>query len=244
MHNVLVTGGTRGLGLGIAGRLAASGFRVIAVARGESDQIKTAIAMAARHDRGALHFRSCDLADIAALPGLVKSVRAEFGPLHGLVNNAGLGTPGILANMKDAEIERLVRLNVLMPITLTRHVVRSMLSAGNGRIVNISSVVALTGYSGLSAYSATKTALIGFTRSLARELGSLGITVNAVAPGFIDTEMTQSLSPAAREKILRRSALHRMPGIDDVADLVDYLFSEKARNITGTVMTVDAGNTA
>jgi 3-oxoacyl-[acyl-carrier protein] reductase len=244
VHNVLVTGGTRGLGLGIAGRLAASGFRVIAVARGESDQIKTAIAVAARHDQGALHFRSCDLADIAALPGLVKSVRAEFGPLHGLVNNAGLGTPGVLANMKDAEIERLVRLNVLMPITLTRHVVRSMLSAGNGRIVNISSVVALTGYSGLSAYSATKAALIGFTRSLARELGSLGITVNAVAPGFIDTEMTQSLSPAAREKILRRSALHRMPGIDDVADLVDYLFSEKARNITGTVMTVDAGNTA
>jgi 3-oxoacyl-[acyl-carrier protein] reductase len=133
---------------------------------------------------------------------------------------------------------------VLMPITLTKHVVRSMLTGGGGRIVNISSIVSHTGYSGLSAYSATKSALNGFTRSLARELGPLGITVNAVAPGFVDTAMTQELRPADREKIEQRSALKRMPAVDDVAHLVDYLFSDKARNITGTVMTVDAGNTA
>jgi 3-oxoacyl-[acyl-carrier protein] reductase len=230
--------------LGIAVKLAASGFRVIAIARSESDQIKLEIATAARRDHGALQFRPCDLSDIAALPGLVRTLRAEFGPLYGLVNNAGLGTPGVLANMKDADIERLVNLNVLMPLTLTKHVVRSMLSAGHGRIVNMSSVVSLTGYSGLSAYSATKSSLLGFTRSLARELGPLGITVNAIAPGFIATEMTQSLSSSERQKIERRSALHRLPEIDDVANLADYLFSEKARNITGTVMTVDAGNTA
>lgn len=244
MRNVVVTGGTRGLGLGIAVKLAASGFRVITIGRSENDQIKAEIATAARRDGGTLHFCSCDLADIAILPGLVKALRAEFGPIYGLVNNAGLGTPGVLANMKDPDIERLVRLNVLMPITLTKHVARSMLSAGDGRIVNIASVVALTGYSGLSAYSATKSSMIGFTRSLARELGPLGITVNAIAPGFIDTDMTQSLGPAERQKIERRSALHRLPEIDDVANLADYLFSEKARNITGTVMTVDAGNTA
>jgi 3-oxoacyl-[acyl-carrier protein] reductase len=244
VRNVIVTGGTRGLGLGIAQKLVTSGFRVIAIARSASEQIKAAIAATAGAEQGALHFHACDLADIGALSGLVKTMRAEFGQIYGLVNNAGLGTAGVLATMKDADIEHLVRLNVLMPLTLTKHVVRSMLSAGSGRIVNISSVVSLTGYSGLSAYSATKASLVGFTRSLAREVGPLGITVNAVAPGFIDTEMTQHLRPAEREKIQRRSALQRMPEIDDVANLVDYLMSEKARNITGTMMTVDAGNTA
>jgi len=244
VRNVIVTGGTRGLGLGIAARLAASGFRVIAIARTTSDQIEAAMSEVTHHDQGALHFRPCDLSNIAALPGLVKGLRAEFGPLYGLVNNAGLGTAGVLANMKDLDIARLVHFNIIMPITLTKYVVRSMLTAGDGRIVNISSVVSLTGYSGLSAYSATKASLIGFTRSLAREVGPLGITVNAIAPGFIDTEMTHSLSAAEREKIQRRSAMHRLPEIGDVANMADYLFSEKARNVTGTVMTVDAGNTA
>ncbi len=171
-------------------------------------------------------------------------LRSEFGPIYGLVNNAAIGTPGVLANMKDSHIEEIVHLNVLMPIVLTKYVVRTMMSAGGGRIVNISSVVSSTGYSGLSAYSATKASLVGFTRSLAREVGPLGITVNTVSPGFINTDMTHTLTPAERAKIERRSALHRMPEIEDVANMVDYLVSEKARNITGTMMTVDAGNTA
>ena len=240
MRNVLVTGGSRGLGLGIARKLAASGFQVVVIARKENDQLAAALAEAA----GSLHFRAADLADIPFLPGLVKALRAEFGSIYGLVNNAGLGTGGLLANMRDVDIEQLVRLNVVVPLTLTKYVVRSMLSQGGGRIVNISSIVGTNGYSGLSAYSATKAALDGFTRSLAREVGPLGITVNAVAPGFIDTDMTHALGPEGRAKIQRRSALHRMAEVDDVANMVDYLFSEKARNVTGTVMTVDAGNTA
>jgi 3-oxoacyl-[acyl-carrier protein] reductase len=244
MRNVVVSGGSRGLGLGIGRKLAASGFRVVAIARGMTDQLETAMAEAVCHDQGSLHFRSFDLTDIPALPGLVKTLRAEFGPIYGLVNNAGIGTAGVLANMKDRDIDAIVRLNVLMPIMLTKYIVRSMMAAGGGRIVNISSVVAGTGYSGLSAYSASKASLLGFTRSLAREVGPLGITVNAVAPGFVDTEMTHSLGTADRAKIERRSALHRMPDVEDVADMVDYLFSEKAKNITGTTMTVDAGNTA
>jgi 3-oxoacyl-[acyl-carrier protein] reductase len=202
------------------------------------------MADAASRDLGSLHFWPSDLADIPTLPGLVKALRSEFGPIYGLVNNAGIGTAGVLANMKDTDIEGLIRLNVLMPIMLTKYIVRSMMAAGSGRIVNISSIVGHTGYSGLAAYSASKASMLGFTRSLAREVGPIGITVNAVSPGFIDTEMTHSLSPGDRAKIERRSALHRMPEIDDVANLVDYLFSEKARNITGTSMTVDAGNTA
>ena len=244
MRNVIVTGGSRGLGLGIARALAASGFCVIAIARGRSEPLDAAIGEAERAAQGAIRFHACDLADLAGLPAMVKALRQEFGPIYGLVNNAGIGTPGVLANMKDPDIEQLIRLNVTVPLMLTKYVVRSMLTQNAGRIVNISSVVALTGYGGLSVYSATKSALGGFTRSLAREVGPLGITVNAVAPGFVDTEMTHTLTAAERDKIKRRSALHRMADVDDIAGMVDFLCSEKARNITGTVMTVDAGNTA
>ncbi len=245
MPSVLVTGGSRGLGLGIARKLAGSGFDVVAVARNRTDPLALAIDEAAAAGRGSLQFHACDLADLAGLPALVKDLRAAHGSIYGLVNNAGDGTAGVLANMNDAAIERLVRLNVTMPLTLTKYVVRSMLAAGGGgRVVNISSIVAQTGYAGLSAYGATKAALGGFTRSLAREVGPLGITVNAVAPGFIETAMTHELSPDDRERIRRRSALQRLTEIDDVANLVDYLFSDKARNVTGTVLTVDAGNTA
>src|SRR5207253_3086475 len=129
--------------------------------------------------------------------------------LFGLINNAGLGTSGVLALMRDQQIETLVRLNTISPIILTKYVVRSMMSERAGRIVNISSIVSSSGYSGLSAYSATKASLLGFTRSLAREVGQLGITVNAVAPGFIDTQMTRELGEGQREQIMRRSALRR-----------------------------------
>jgi 3-oxoacyl-[acyl-carrier protein] reductase len=244
MRSIIVTGGSRGLGLGIAQKLASSGFQVVAIARRTTDQLATAMAEAGDRGQGALHFQPFDLTDISGLPDLVKTLRCQFGPIYGLVNNAAIGTPGVLANMKDSQIEEIVHLNVLMPIVLTKYVVRSMMSGKGGRIVNISSIVSNTGYSGLSAYSATKASLIGFTRSLAREVGPLGITVNTVAPGFINTEMTHTLSPAERAKIERRSALHRMPEIEDVANLVDYLVSDKARNVTGTTMTVDAGNTA
>jgi 3-oxoacyl-[acyl-carrier protein] reductase len=193
---------------------------------------------------GAIRFCAADLSEISGLAGLVKALREKFGPIYGLVNNAGLGTSGMLATMPDTRIEELLRLNVLSPIVLTKYVVRGMMTSGGSRIVNIGSIVAATGYSGLAAYSASKAALIGFTRSLARELGPLGITVNAVAPGFVDTEMTAELNPGQREKIARRSALQRMPEVADVAGAVAFLLGEGAKNITGTVLTVDAGNTA
>jgi 3-oxoacyl-[acyl-carrier protein] reductase len=161
-----------------------------------------------------------------------------------LVNNAGIGTAGFASQIRDADVERLIRLNVTAPILLTKHVLKSMLAQGEGRIVNISSIVSITGYSGLSAYSASKAALNGFTGSLAREVGAAGITVNAVAPGFIDTDMTESLQGDAKAKIERRNALRRMAEVSDVANLVAFLMSENARNITGSVMKVDAGATA
>jgi 3-oxoacyl-[acyl-carrier protein] reductase len=240
LRNVIVTGASRGLGLQIATTLAASGYRVIAIARSQSEPLRALIGTAA----GAVQFQAFDLLETAQLAQLVSGLRKQVGPLFGLVNNAGLGTSGVLAMMREEQIETLVRLNTLSPILLTKHVVRSMMSERAGRIVNISSVVASTGYQGLSAYSATKAALIGFTRSLAREVGPLGITVNAVAPGFVATEMTSELTGKQREQLMRRSALRRLPGADDVAAAVDFLLSEKAKNITGTTLTVDAGNTA
>lgn len=239
MRSVLVSGASRGLGLAIASRLALQGYRVIAIARSESAELR-----AARAERPELLFRACDLADTAGLGARVGQWRREFGSFYGLVNNAGLGTHGVLSMMRDADIESLVRLNTLAPIVLTKYVLRSMMSAGTGRIVNITSIVARSGYKGLAAYSATKASLEGFTRSLAREVGPLGITVNAVAPGFVDTTMTQELGEHAREQIMRRSALRRMAEPGDIAAAVEYLLSDGARNITGTTLTVDAGNTA
>ena len=244
MRNVIVSGGSRGLGLGIAGALADAGYRVIAVARREGEDLPQVRARIAAEGKGALHFRAFDLCDIDGIAAFARGLRSEFGSFHGLVNNAGTGDAGMLSNMPNATIERLLRLNVLSPMVLTKYVARSMMTERSGRIVNIASIAASAGYSGLSVYSGTKAALVGFTRSLARELGPLGVTVNAVAPGFVATEMTHDLNAADRARIARRSALGRMPEIGDVAAAVAFLFGDRARNITGTVITVDAGNTA
>jgi 3-oxoacyl-[acyl-carrier protein] reductase len=244
MRNVLVTGGSRGLGLAIAIELARAGYRVIAVARKSTDELTAATRAAAESGLGAIEFQVLDLSDIAGIPTFVRSLRNSVGPIYGLVNNAGLGTGGVLANMRDDAIEGLIRLNTLAPIVLSKYVAKSMMLERTGRIVNIASIVASTGYSGLSVYSATKASLLGFTASLARELGPLGVTVNAVSPGYIATDMTQDLSAEQYEKIARRSALRRMAEPIDVARSVEFLLGEGARNITGTNITVDAGNTA
>jgi len=244
VHNVVVTGGSRGLGLETTRTLAAAGYRVIAVARGKAAGLSAAMDDAARAARGAIEFRAFDLSNLDAIGTFARGLRSEFGTIYGLVNNAGLGTAGILGTMRDAQIARTIALNTTAPILLSKYLVRSMMAARAGRIVNIASIVAATGYSGLSVYAATKASMVGFTRSLAREVGPLGITVNAIAPGFIATDMTHDLQDAQREQIARRSALKRMPAPDDVARSVEFLLGEGGRNITGIVLTVDAGNTA
>jgi 3-oxoacyl-[acyl-carrier protein] reductase len=244
MRNVIVTGGSRGLGLGIARKLAASGYAVIAIARSKTEQVSAAIAAAEKAKTGALHFVPFDLGAIEKIPELVRGVRKEFGPIYGLVNNAALGTDGVLATMHNAKIEALIRVNTVSPIVLTKYVVRTMMAEGGGRIVNVSSIIGFTGYSGLSVYGATKASMLGFTRSLAREVGRLGVNVNAVAPGFMDTEMTKGLEGEQREKVARRSALRRLPEVDDVASMVEFLLGDGGKSITGTVLTVDAGSTA
>ena len=244
MHNVLITGGSRGIGLAIARRLAGAGYHVIVVARHENEELGHAVQDTIRQGRGALRFKPFDLSKVDAIPAFVKELRDEFGAIYGLVNNAGIGTEGLLATMHNSEIEALLRLNVLSPVILTKYVVRHMMADGEGRIINMSSIIASTGYNGLSVYGATKAAATGFTRSLAREVGKLGVTVNAVAPGFIDTELTQGLGDEQRKRIAGRSALRRLPEAEDVARMVEFLLGDGGRNITGSVLTVDAGNTA
>jgi len=244
MRNVIVTGGSRGLGLGIARRLNASGFHVIAVARKQTAQLQSAIEEAERDRPGSFHFVPFDFSKIECISDLVKTLRNNYGPIFGLVNNAGISFEGVLALMPNSRIEQLIRINTLAPIILTKYAVRSMMADGGGRIVNIASVIGSTGYSGLSVYGATKASLLGFTRSLAREVGRAGVNVNSVAPGFIETDMTQGLTDEHRRQIVRRSALRRLADVGDVAEAVEFLLSDKAKNITGTVLTVDAGNTA
>jgi len=244
MRNVIVTGGSRGLGLAIAKQLVVEGYSVIAIARRESKPLLDEIARASAGDAGALAFVPFDFADVDAIPDLAARLKKQFGAPYGLVNNAAIGTEGLLATMHNSQIEELLRINVAAPILLTKYVVRNMMAAGGGRVVNISSIIGSTGYSGLSVYGSTKAALIGFTKSLAREVGRLGITVNAVAPGFMSTEMTASLDAGDRAKIARRAALLRLAEVEDVAHAVIYLLGEKAGNITGTVVTIDAGATA
>jgi 3-oxoacyl-[acyl-carrier protein] reductase len=241
MDNVIVTGATRGIGLAIAKRLAADGFHVIAVARRNSEALERA---AANPVAGALTFAALDLADVGAIPAFARETRARLGPIYGLVNNAGVGTEGLLANMPDSEIEALIRLNTLSPIIMSKYVVRGMMAERRGRVVNISSIIASTGFNALSVYAATKASLVGFTRSLAREVGRVGVTVNAIAPGFIETQLTGGLDEAGRERVVARSALRRLAEPADVASMAAFLMGEGGRNITGAVMTVDAGSTA
>lgn len=244
MRNIIITGGSRGIGLGIARKLAASGFHAVAVARSQGSALEVAIAEARKQGAGQISFFPQDLSEIGELANAVRALRKQFGSIYGVVNNAALGTSGLLCNMRELDIERLTQLNIVSPLVLTKHLLRPMLLAREGRIVNIASIVGITGYQGISAYSATKAAMLGFTRSLAREVGSLGITVNAVLPGFVDTEMTYELDETARRRIANRSALGRLAAVDDVANMVDYLVSDQAQGITGSLMVVDAGATA
>ncbi len=242
MKNVLVTGATRGLGLAVSARLAKAGYHVIASGRSISAELKAL--SASELGGGRITFRPYDLSNSAGIRGFVQETVAECGHLYGLVNNAAVGHDGLLATMHESQIDELVQVNLLSAIYLAKYASRSMLLERQGRIVNISSIVAANGFKGLSAYAATKAALLGFGKSLARELGQAGITVNTVSPGYMQTEMSASLDTKSLEKIRRRSALQRLTEPQEVADAVEFLLSEAAAAITGTNLVVDAGGSA
>lgn len=238
---VLLTGASRGLGLAIATAVLNSGlYRVVAIARSKTPELT---ALIEAHE-GNCYFYPFDLANTSGIKTLVSEVVKRHGRLYGLINNAALGSDGVLSTMHEEDIARTLAVNVTAPILLAKYAQRSMLLNQSGSIINIASIIASTGFSGLSVYGASKAALVGLTKSLAREVGRLGISINAIAPGFLPTSMTSTLNGEKLEKIRRRSALRTLACVDDIASVVLLLLSDARKSISGSVFTIDAGSTA
>jgi 3-oxoacyl-[acyl-carrier protein] reductase len=236
---VLVSGGSRGLGQAICQKFLDNGYTVATFSRSKTDFIDSALDRAA--DR--FEWRAVDVCDARALKDYVWSVQKRFGSIDCLINNAGATLDRLLPVTSVREIQDNLFVNLQSAITLTRMVSRVMLTQQRGDIVNISSILGTRGFKGVSVYSATKSALDGFSRSLARELGPKGIRVNSIAPGFLETDMTKGMAAARKEQIVRRTPLARLGKVEDVVGLVDFLISPQAGFITGQTFVVDGGLT-
>ena len=239
MKNVIVTGVSKGLGLAIAQRIAdLPEYRLIGMSRSLGEYG----ALVEAHP-GRIEHRPFDAGDIGSIAGHIREITQEHGKIYGLVNNAGMGLDGVLATQHASDIEKVLKVNLEAPITLCKYAARSMLAAREGRIINISSIIASTGFHGLAAYAASKAGLEGLTRSLSREVGKMGITVNCVAPGYMETEMTEGIDQHKMASIRRRAPLG-LARPDDAAGAVIYLLGADGARISGSVITVDGGSTA
>lgn len=238
---VIVTGGSRGLGAGIVDSYLAAGDRVATCARSITPEVEAWLADPAL--AGRVLFETADLTKSTEADRFVKRVVAEWGRVDALINNAGVARDGILGMFSDDDIDTVVDLNIKGTLYVTRAVSRRMLAKRSGSIVNISSVVGRSGYRGLAAYSASKAALDGMTRSLARELGSRGITVNAIASGYLRTEMSHGLDEEQLQQIVRRTPAGRLGEPDDIARACQFLTDPRNSYVTGTVLVVDGGLT-
>jgi 3-oxoacyl-[acyl-carrier protein] reductase len=235
----LVTGASRGLGQAIALALAAEGATIAAVARSE-DALKSTLE-AIRAAGGTAEPFALDVSDTAACEATVEKITAKFSKIDVLVNNAGVTRDGLLMRMSAEQWDTVLDTNLKGAFNLTKLVGRLMIRERAGRIINISSVIGLMGNAGQANYAASKAGLIGFTKSVAREFASRGITCNAVCPGFIETDMTKDLSEDLKKKLLTSIPLQRLGQPDDVAGVVAFLCSPAANYITGQTLTVDGG---
>ena len=234
----LITGAGRGIGKTIALKLAVSGADTILVDMSpEMDDVRKEIE---GMNRKCLTFQ-VDVTDLEAIYAMVNNIIEELGEIHILVNNAGITQDNLFMRMKPEQWSKVIDVNLNGVFNVTKAVIRSMVKQRYGKIINISSVVGFTGNPGQVNYSSTKSALVGFTKSLAREVGTRGVTVNAVAPGFIDTAMTQALNESQQEAILQQIPLGRMGDAGDIANAVAFLASKEASYITGTVLHVNGG---
>jgi 3-oxoacyl-[acyl-carrier protein] reductase len=237
----LITGGSKGLGAGLVAAFLHAGYCVETCARSTTDTVRAWEEDPQCKER--FHFTGADLSDPADAERFVKAATARWGRIDVLVNNAGVAREGVIGLFGNDGIDEVVDLNLKGTIYVTRAAGRVMLARRSGAIVNISSVIGLSGYRGLSVYGATKAALDGFTRALARELGSRGITVNSVAPGYLRTEMSHGLDEDQLGQISRRTPLGRLGEPDDVARTVLFLTDPANTFITGQVVVVDGGLT-
>ena len=238
---VIVTGGSRGLGAGIVRAYLAAGDRVATCARSSTPEVEAWASDPQTADR--FLFVPADLSRSADADAFVAAVIERWGQVDVLVNNAGVARDGILGLARDEDIDTVVDLNLKGTIYMTRLVSRRMLARRSGWIVNISSIVGLSGYRGLAVYSATKAALDGFTRAMARELGSRGIFVNGVAPGYLRTEMSHGLDEAQLGQIVRRTPAGRLGEPEDIARAVMFLTDPENTYITGHILVADGGLT-
>ncbi|KAB2897246.1 MAG: 3-oxoacyl-ACP reductase FabG [Dokdonella sp.] len=233
----LVTGASRGIGAAIADELAAQGARVIGTATSAAGAQAIGERLAAHGGAG----RALDVTDGAAVEALIEAIGKEFGAIGILVNNAGITRDQLLMRMKDEDWQAILDTNLTSVYRTSKAVMRGMMKARKGRIISIASVIGLTGNPGQANYAAAKAGIIAFSKSLAREIGSRGITVNVVAPGFIDTDMTRALPQAQREALLGQIALGRLGEARDIAQAVAFLASPAAGYITGETLHVNGG---
>ena len=236
----LITGATRGIGKAIAIRLANAGFDIALNYRKENDDLTNTKSEIEKAGVDCLPVQG-DISSFEDCERIAKEIFDKFGKIDVLVNNAGITKDMLLMRMKPEDFSSVVDVNLIGTFNMTRNVVPYMVKARSGKIVNISSVVGIEGNAGQANYAASKAGIIGFTKSLARELGSRNILVNAVAPGFIETDMTAVLSDSVRDEIAKKISLRRMGTAEDVAGVVEFLCSDASSYVTGTVIPVTGG---
>ena len=236
----LVTGAGRGIGKAIALALAAEGYQIVVNYNGSVGAANEVVALCGEKGVKAMAYR-CNVADYAAVEQMMNDVVKEMGSIDVLVNNSGITKDGLLLRMKEEDFDRVVEVNLKGCFNCIRHVARIMMKQRHGSIINMSSVVGLSGNIGQANYAASKAGIIGLTKSTAKELAARGIRVNAIAPGFVETEMTKVLSEEARQAAMSMIAMKRFASTDDIADLAVFLASDKSSYITGQVISVDGG---
>jgi 3-oxoacyl-[acyl-carrier protein] reductase len=236
---VIVSGGSKGLGFGICKTLLDEGYCVATFSRKSTPELEALI----EKSEGRQYWQSVDIADESQLSDFLRRVKERFGRIGYLVNSAGMANEGVLATMKGHDVSRMIQVNLQGAIALAQACVKQMMVGGFGVIVNVSSIVGVRGFKGLTAYSATKAALDGFTRSLAKEVGPAGIRVNSLAPGFMDTEMTSELTGRQRAWIVRQTPAGRLGTVADAASAIKFLLSDESSFITGQTIVVDGGLT-